>query len=231
MPLGVQSGDSFPIADHPGVTSLLDPAAFIIVYPTTVDMPMSFSRTTRMINTLLASWKWLLSFRKPEWSVEDYPIRVTRQEPDAIFSAPRFVQHLYRAYIINGAITGSGNTITEAIVDLRQNFESIRQRRKEEALPAIRPGAKWPIEFASQEKISADESLSEDFIRKVLGLDWAWISDESSLWDFHTEQTNDRLVAKIREVYGVDVSDIESARLWEILERIKRVKAVEHDHS
>ncbi|HTJ29438.1 MAG TPA: hypothetical protein VL346_03010 [Acidobacteriaceae bacterium] len=52
----------------------------------------------------------------------------------------------------------------------------------------------------------------------------AWISDESSLWDFHTEQTNDLLIAKIRDVYGVDVSDIESARLWEIIEHIKHPK-------
>jgi hypothetical protein len=117
------------------------------------------------------------------------------------------------------------------MADLRQNFESVAQRRKKEALPAIRPGASWPIEFASQEKVSTDESLSEDFIRNVLGLDWAWISDESSLWDFHTEQTNDLLVAKIREVYSVDVSDIESAKLWEILERIKQHKAAKHEYS
>jgi len=192
---------------------------------------MSFSRTTRMRNRIFAAWKRLLSFRKPAWTVDDYPIRVMRREPDATFSAPRFSQHLYLAYIVNGAITGSGNTPTEAMACLRQNFESILQRRKEEALPAIRPGANWPIEFAAHEKVSADESLSEDFIQKVLGLNWAWISDESRLWDFHTEQTNELLVAKIREVYGVDVSDIESARLWEIFERIKRPKAAEDDHS
>jgi hypothetical protein len=192
---------------------------------------MSFSRATRMANRILAAWKWLLSFRKLEWSVDDYPVRVTRQEPDATFSAPRFSQHLYRAYIVNAAITGSGNSPIEAMVGLTQNFESVTKRRREEALPAIRPGANWPIEFASQEKILADESLSEDFIRKILGLDWAWISDESSLWDFHTEQTNDLLFAKIREVYGVDVSGVESARLWEILERIKHSKPSQHDHS
>jgi hypothetical protein len=104
-------------------------------------------------------------------------------------------------------------------------------RRKEDALPAIRPGTNWPVEFASQEKVSADESFREDFIQKVLGLDWAWISDESSLWDFHSEQTNELLLAKIREVYGVDVSDIESARLWEIFERIKRSRASEDGQS
>jgi hypothetical protein len=191
---------------------------------------MSFSRTTRIVNGILSAWKWLLSFRKPEWIVDDYPIRVTRQEPDATFSAPRSSQHHYRAHIVNAAITGSGNTPIEAMAGLRQNFESVTQRRKEEALPAIRPGTNWPIEFASQEKVSADESLSEDLIQKVLGLDWAWISDESSLWDFHTEQTNDLLIAKILEVYSVDVSDIKSARLGEIFERIKHPKSAEHDH-
>jgi hypothetical protein len=180
---------------------------------------------------MLAAWKLLLSFRKSEWSVDDYPIRVTRQETDAAFNAPRFSQHLYRAYIVNTGITGSGNTPIEAMAGLRQNFESVTRGRKEEALPAIRPGANWPLEFASQAKISANESLSEDFIQKVLVLDWAWVSDESSLWDFHPEQTNDLLIAKIREVYGVDVSDIESARLWEILERIKHSKAAEYDQS
>ncbi len=44
-------------------------------------------------------------------------------------------------------------------------------------------------------------------------MDWAWISDESSLWDFHSNETDDALIAKIKELYGVDVSDIASARL------------------
>ena len=45
-------------------------------------------------------------------------------------------------------------------------------------------------------------------------------SDESSLWDFHVESDNSRLNAKIMEVYGVDVSDIQSGRLAAIFERI-----------
>jgi len=62
--------------------------------------------------------------------------------------------------------------------------------------------------------------LADDFIRRVLQLDWAWVSDESRLWDFHHLETNAAIVAKIREVYGVDVSDIESANLTDILDRI-----------
>jgi hypothetical protein len=45
-------------------------------------------------------------------------------------------------------------------------------------------------------------------------------ADESSLWDFHSSDDNRDLVAKINQVYGVDVSDIESAKLWQILDLI-----------
>jgi hypothetical protein len=81
------------------------------------------------------------------------------------------------------------------------------------------------LEFASRKRVSAHPELAEDFTRRVLNLDWAFISDESSLWDFHEAGTNGALIARIKEVYGVDVSDIESATLPEILERIAK-KAV-----
>src|SRR5271155_1712532 len=149
---------------------------------------MAYSRTTRMTNQMLAAWKWLLSFGKSQWTLNDYPIRVATQRPDPAFNTPRFSQHLYRAYIVNAAITGLGNTRDEAMAGLAQNFKSVWQRRKHEEKPAIRPGTNWPLEFASQEKVSCDEALSEEFIQKVLGLEWAWISDESSLWDFHTNR-------------------------------------------
>lgn len=192
---------------------------------------MPYSRMTRMSNHMLAACKWLLSFRKPEWTLSDYPIRITVQESDPALSAPRFIQHLYRAYIVNWAVTGSGDTPEQAMTDLEQNFENIRQHREQKGRPAIRPGVNGPIEFAPQEKVAANEALSEDFIQRVLGLEWAWISDESSLWDFHTGQTNDLLYAKIREVYGVDVSDIESAMLWAIFERIENARASEQNRS
>jgi hypothetical protein len=44
--------------------------------------------------------------------------------------------------------------------------------------------------------------------------------DESSLSDFHTHRSNEHLQQKIRDIYDVDVSDIESGRLWEVLDRI-----------
>lgn len=171
---------------------------------------------------MLAGWKWCLSFRKSDWELNDYPIATREQEPDPAYSAPRFTQHRYRAYIIRWpVISGSGDTPQQARAGLEQMFERVKQNRAEEGKMAVRPGKKVRIEFASQEKVSSDPALSDDFIERVLGLEGAWISDESSLWDFHTEETNDHLFAKIREVYGVDVSDIESAKLWAIFERIE----------
>jgi hypothetical protein len=56
-------------------------------------------------------------------------------------------------------------------------------------------------------------------------VDWAWISDESSLWDFHEDETNESLTDKIRHIYGVDVSDISSGNLANIFDRILEHRA------
>jgi len=78
------------------------------------------------------------------------------------------------------------------------------------------------LEFAPRMRVSAHPELTKDFTRRVLNLDWAFISDESSLWDFHEDLTNEALTARIKEIYGVDVTDIESAKLPEILDRIAK---------
>jgi hypothetical protein len=76
------------------------------------------------------------------------------------------------------------------------------------------------IEFASQDKVSTHPELTQDFVRRVLEVDDAWLSDESSLWDFHMEGNNDALFSRIEQIYGVDVSDIHSGNISEILDRI-----------
>jgi hypothetical protein len=39
--------------------------------------------------------------------------------------------------------------------------------------------------------------------------------------------SNDLFYAKIQEIYGVDVSDVESAKLWTIFERIENSRAAD----
>jgi hypothetical protein len=171
---------------------------------------MAYSRLSKVKNWLHSSWKWLLSFRSNDWQLDDYPVVIREQEDDGNLPlpAPRFTSHKYVAHILNAAITGQGDTPSAAKEKLKESFMTIRNRRLEDGQPLLRPGRSWPVEFASQEYVKEHEALSGDFIRRILDLDWAWISDESSLWDFHAESDNSRLNARIMEVYGVDVSDI-----------------------
>jgi hypothetical protein len=126
----------------------------------------------------------------------------------------------YRASIVGWTLSGFGDSPAEAMGELNSNFEKATDRKMEEGKRLPRPGTRVPLEYSSQDRVNLRSDLAQDFIRRVLELEWAWISDESSLWDFHTELTNDQLNAKIMEVYGIDVSDIESGNLSEIFERI-----------
>lgn len=186
---------------------------------------------TKVSHQLKARWKWALSFRSHEWKFDDYPffVRYQKPDPDSPYeNNPRFKQPRYIASLINWIVDGSGDATEEATGALRANFEARRARFIEEGRTIPRPGVHVPIEIASQEQISAQGELADDFIHRVLGLDWAIVTDKSSLWDFHTDTNNETLYAKIREVYGVDVSDIESALVCEILDRIAGARQNAH---
>jgi predicted RNase H-like HicB family nuclease len=170
--------------------------------------------------TLTATWKFCLSFTKRHWDLADYPTVIRRQAPRSGASTDREAPP-YAATIVNWwVMTGLGNTPEEAMQELASQFAGIEGDWQQKGKPMPRPGTKVPIEFAPSGRVYADFELADDFIRRVLGLDWAFVSDESSLWDFHTGETNDALVAKISLLYGVDVSDIESGNIAAILGRI-----------
>ena len=175
----------------------------------------------RVKNHVCAAWKWLLSFSKRSWKLSDYPLSLREHRIDPDYVGTRLKQQRYSVAIVNWwVICGSGDTKREAMEELEKRFAAEKAERTKTGKQLPRPGTHVPIEFASRQRVDAHPELAEDFTRRVLNLDWAWISDESSLWDFHSSDDNSALIAKIKEVYGVDVSDIESARLSEILERI-----------
>jgi hypothetical protein len=172
-------------------------------------------------NRLRAAWKLSLSLLKRDWELPDYPIVIREHEVDPSYAGTRLKQHRYTASIVNWwVVSGGGDTEREAVKELERAFAVVKGERAKARQRLPRPGVHVPIGFASQQRVGAHPELADDFVRRVLYLDWAWISDESSLWDFHHAGTNDALIARIKEVYGVDVSDIESAKLSEILERI-----------
>jgi hypothetical protein len=115
-------------------------------------------------------------------------------------------------------MSGLGNTKQEALEALRKSFE----QRKSSGQKLPRPGTGLPIEFASRSRVERHADLADHFTNHVLDKDWAWISDASSLWDFHHDETNDVLNAKAKEIYGVDVSDITSGNLADIFDRISQ---------
>lgn len=164
----------------------------------------------------LAAWKFVTSFLKRDWQLEGYPIALWTQRESPPDAPLRLLVHPWRASIINWHLAGSGETLALAVEDLRKHFATAKLNR--DKLP--RPGKKVPIQFAATDRIDRHGELADDFVQRVLGLSAAWISNESSLWDFHNEESNADLEKKILDVYRVDVSDINSANLGDILERI-----------
>jgi len=76
------------------------------------------------------------------------------------------------------------------------------------------------IERAKDDRILQYRWLANDLLSKVFDVRDAWVSDESSLWDFHDEESNELYYEKIVERYGVDVREIEGANLVGVLEKI-----------
>ncbi len=178
----------------------------------------------RLRNFLLARWKWASSFRTHDWQLADYPIffRKQKHDPGSPFdNNPRFKLHSYVARVVDWAtMDGSGDSREEALNNLRAAFNARKANLAEKGKPMPRPGTKVPIQFAPQERVNAHPELAQDFMHRVLESPWAFVSDETSLWHFHNDDKDEALFAKIREIYGVDVSDVESGNLSEILDRI-----------
>jgi hypothetical protein len=180
--------------------------------------------STRIRNQLLAAWKYALSFVKRDWQWNDYPIWIREQNPEEDdLHIPGLTLRRYVAMVVNwSTVSGSGDSKVEAMGKLKDCFEKVKL-----AKPLPRPGTGLPIEFASQDRIMALTDLADDFLKRVLEVEGAWISDESTLWDFSLTETDEEFHARIKEIYGVDVSDIKSGNIAEILERIAAERAVQ----
>jgi hypothetical protein len=160
---------------------------------------------------------WVTSFFKSRWRFEDDPIDYVDQGESSPFKPKRFWHLRWRADVVNWrSVSGMGETKESALADAKQKFASWEASGEKMWRPGTGPG----IVFASEQAIDRYPELRDDFIHKVLRLEWAFISDESSLWDFHENETNDEYFTRIYEVYRVDVSDREGANIAAILEKI-----------
>ena len=146
----------------------------------------SLGRLTNQINALC---RLCLSFRKRDWELRDYPVSIRAQEPGPGVEGSRFKRKTYIASIVNWHLAGFGDSREDALQNLRTTLTEVKLERKKTGKLLPRPGTQVPIEFASPERVNKNPELAEDFIHRVLELEWAWISDESSLWDFSGEET------------------------------------------
>jgi len=175
--------------------------------------------TRRVSNGVRMAWKRALSYRKCEWTFEDYPGVVRKQSFDGV---PDDMDHesRYWARILGWLVDETAPTRTEALTKLRSRYEMRRQLRIEKGESIPRPGAKVAVQFASRGRINAHEDLANDLVHRVLQLDWALITDESSLWDFASGRSIKELQNRILLIYQEAVYDIENGNLAVILERI-----------
>jgi hypothetical protein len=93
------------------------------------------------------------------------------------------------------------------------------------------------IEMAPQISVDQFKDIAVDFMPKIFDMDYAdvLITDESSIWDFDFEFPDDckkpvkhntkNYLLKIKEVYGIDVSDVEELLLVKIFERIRILRS------
>ena len=172
------------------------------------------------MNTVQAAWKFVRSFFKSDWELDDYPIRIKRFEPNPESHGRLGQPFTWSAQIINWwVMSGHGYSRAEALQNLEANFER-RRKADPERLP--RPGMSVPLAFAPDGRGRRHEMLARDFFDRIVGVsyDECFVSDQSSLWDFHEDESNDVLCKRVLEVYGIDISDLESAVLADILDRI-----------
>jgi hypothetical protein len=172
----------------------------------------------KISEALSVGFRFLRSFVVKPWTLRDYPIRITRQNIDAVPSA-KYKPLPWTVVIVNWwHMRGDGDTAEEAWAHLEENF----QARAQQAKPLPRPGTgeEATIEFAETTLVDRYCSIAVEFMPRVLGFerDECFISDESSLDDF--PEPNAEYLRKIGIFYGIHPDELENSRLVTIFKRI-----------
>jgi len=164
--------------------------------------------------------KFVLSFRKRRWTIDDYPLRVTNNGP--VEAQGRFKPFRWTVQVINWLqMRGDADTREGAFLELQRKLDRYVGDRGNLPRPGTR--RKLEITFAATDRVEANRDLVADIVRRVIGMEFenCFVSDESTLWDFHVSEDNVEFVRKILLLYHVDVSDLDPPFLWAIAERIR----------
>ncbi|MGB6131683.1 MAG: hypothetical protein WBG54_07880 [Acidobacteriaceae bacterium] len=164
--------------------------------------------------------KYCLSFLKRDWQLRDYPVTLREFAPAAGDLGNGWHFPRFEASIQGWHLSGTGNTPDQALSSLADAFQRAKASHTQRGEPLPRPGHVVPVDFGSTVRIDAHGALAQDFISRVLGLEWAWVSDLSGLAEFSIGHSPDIYLSRIRGIYGVDCADLADAPLVDILDRI-----------
>ena len=134
---------------------------------------------------------WVASFFKANWHFEDFPLHVREQDLSTYAGPERMRPCGWQAQFPRWVGLQGPGTYKEL-----------------------------EFEIGSRERISRFPELEDEFIRDILELPWAFLSDQSTLWEIHSQEDNEPLYAKITAKYGVDASDVADANIAAILAKI-----------
>ena len=86
------------------------------------------------------------------------------------------------------------------------------------------------IELALTTGVDKFEEIAEDFMRRIfdLGVNDYLITDESSLWDFALATDLSDVHRKIKQDFGLDPTDLKSAKLLEIFGKLHEQREQGH---
>ncbi len=164
--------------------------------------------------------KYLLSFLKSDWTIDDYPVWIKDQESVS-------PEYRYSARIYNWpALCGLGADKEKAYKNLEEDLNEIKVLNKNNNEPMPRPGCKVPIKYATAERMNSDPELRDEFITEILQIelnDFLFISDSSRLEYFADDDGDvEKYKNRILQRYGVKVK--ESLIIADIIQQIKDSK-------
>lgn len=178
-------------------------------------------RAVARMTSLQTTFKYLLSFRKAEWTLDDYPVRLRHQATSAETPAVR----AWCAQIVNWwLMVGFGDTAEAALEDLRARLEAKRARG--DTLP--RPGTKAPVEFAPGHELDRHGDFAFEFVERVVGFRPLFMSDSTSLADFCTAEEAPDVHRKTALLYGIDTREMFDEPLWRVLDVLQEATLPTH---
>ena len=160
-----------------------------------------------------ALWCFVRSLGKRAWALSDYPVRIVHRPAPEPAGPSRLVYMPWTAQVVNWwLMRGDGLTREAATAELERRLAAFA-----ESHPLPRPGIPFrqPIDYAETDEVERLRPFVEDLLSRVLQVDPAecFVSDESSLWDFHGDETNDEYLRRISLLYGVDASHLDPPTL------------------